>query len=121
MQLQVRRVPMVAIGLTVAGGFFIFLGGLLFAAFGVALSLAGIHSALLFIGLLLGLLVWVMAGLMWAAPSGRVAWGAITIVIAFLSLIYAALGGFVIGFLLALAGGLAAIFSRGVPFPVVKV
>jgi hypothetical protein len=116
-----RNVPWAAVGLTLAGGFFVFLGGVVMAIIGTVLTLLQIPAHLFFVGILLGILLWVMAGLMVAVPSARIAWGAAAIVLAILSLPFAALGGFVIGFLLSLGGGIAAIVHRGTrrPPPVV--
>ncbi|HEV2317589.1 MAG TPA: DUF6114 domain-containing protein [Thermoplasmata archaeon] len=109
------RSPFVAIGLTIAAGFFILLGGLFVALLGVALYAIGFHAAsILFIGPLLGILLWVMAGLMWAFPRGHVAWGAIVIVISVVSIPFT-LAGLILGFLLGLAGGVLAIVHRPAP------
>lgn len=106
------RSPFIAIGLTFAAGFFVLLGGLFTALLGLALYVVGFHAAsVLFVGPLLGLLLWVLAGLIWAFPRGHVAWGAIIIVIAFLSIPFA-FAGLLIGFILALVGGAFAISYR---------
>jgi Family of unknown function (DUF6114) len=115
-----RRVPGLAILLTVAGGFFLFAGGVVMAIFGIAVSLVGLHGEILFTGLLVALLVWVMALLMWLVPTARVAWGAVTVLLAVLSLLFNLVGGLLLGFLLTAAGGLLAVFSRrgGLIYPV---
>jgi hypothetical protein len=106
------RSPFIAIGLTFAAGFFVLLGGLFSALLGVALYIVGFHGAsVLFAGPLLGLLLWVLAGLMWAFPRGHVAWGAIVIVIAILSIPFA-FAGLILGFILAVVGGAFAIVHR---------
>lgn len=94
--------------LTMVGGFFIFLGGLLISFLGVFFALLGVSSAFFFVGLLLGLLTLVMGVLMLTVPRAHVVWGVLTIVLAFASLPFA-LGGFLIGFLLALIGGILAV------------
>lgn len=108
-----RSAPLLAIAFTFIGGFFVFLGGLLMAALALGLSLLGHPTGdLLYLGLLLGALLWVMAILMWLVPTAHVAWGAMAILLAILSLPLAAIGGFLLGFLFSVIGGILAIRYR---------
>ena len=107
-----RRVPWGAVLLTVAGGFFLLLGGALLAFFGIVFWAFGHPAGFLFTGLAIALLVWLMAGLMVVAPTARVGWGIATVLLAVFSLVYNLAGGLVVGFLLTFLGGLIAIFGR---------
>ena len=102
--------PVLASLLTLAAGLFVLLGGLFLALLDVAFLVSGLtrHTEFLYLGPGLGLLLFAAAGLMWIVPRGRVAWGALVLVLALLSIPFA-LTGFVVGFLLALAGGILAI------------
>jgi hypothetical protein len=111
--MRLVRVPFVAIGLLIGGAFFVFLGAILMATIGLALALVGApHAWRLLFGFLVAGLIVLTAILLWAFPTARVAWGALAIVLAVLSVPFAALGGFVIGFLLTAAGGIVAIAWR---------
>lgn len=107
------QTPTAGAVLSLVGGIFILLGGAVMAVIGTALSffLGGL-AGLFFIGLLDGILVIVMAILMFVAPQLKAAWGGLTIVFAILSLPFAFVGGFFIGFLLALIGGILAIVYK---------
>lgn len=94
--------------LTIVGGFFIIVGGLLFALIGAFFALLGFHSGIFLLGLLVGFLTLIMGVLMIAVPSGHTVWGVLAVVLSIASL-PVALGGFIIGFLLALLGGVLAI------------
>jgi Family of unknown function (DUF6114) len=105
-----NNVPKTAVVLTIVGGFFILLGGVAMLYLGAIVSLFLPRLAGLFvIGLGLGLLTIVMAVLMLVAPQLKAAWGALTIVFAVLSIPFALVGGFLLGFILALIGGILAI------------
>ena len=112
------QTPTAGAVLSLVGGVFILLGGLLMAVIGATFSfLLGGLAGLFFVGLLLGILVIVMAVLMFVSPRLKAAWGALVIVFAIVSLPFAVLGGFVIGFILALIGGILAIVYKP-PVPV---
>lgn len=100
--------PVVAAALTIIGGLFIIGGGLVFAFIGAIFAIFGILSGFFLLGLLVGALTLLMGLLMIVAPSGHVVWGALAIVLAIVSLPLA-LGGFVVGFLLSLIGGVLAL------------
>jgi hypothetical protein len=110
-----RRGALGAAVLTFIGGLFVLLGAILSAAFGLLLRLARVSADFLFLGIPIALLILLMAVLMYFVPTAHVAWGAATILLAFLSLVFAAFGGLVIGFLLCLVGGVLAIFARPGP------
>jgi Family of unknown function (DUF6114) len=110
--------PIAAGILTVVGGFFILGGGLLFALLGVVFAILGIVSGLFLLGLLVGILTIGMGLLMIFVPSGHTVWGAITVVLAITSILVA-LGGFIVGFLLALIGGVIAIRWKRPPEAVI--
>ncbi|MGA8275111.1 MAG: DUF6114 domain-containing protein [Thermoplasmata archaeon] len=100
--------PLGAGVLTIIGGFFIILGGLLFALIGVFFAVFGFVSGIFLLGLLVGFLTLVMGLLMIAVPSGHTVWGILAIVLAIASL-PVAFGGFILGFLLTLIGGILAL------------
>jgi Family of unknown function (DUF6114) len=112
--------PIAATVLTFLGGLFVILGGIVVAVLGTFLAVLGHFSGLFYLGLLDGLLLFVVAILMAVAPRGHVAWGVLAVVLSIVSLVVA-LGGFVIGFLLALIGGILAIAWRPSKDPVVTV
>jgi Family of unknown function (DUF6114) len=101
--------------LVAIAAFFVLLGGIVQGLLTLVIfALAGLpgHGFVL-LGLLVGFLMFVMAALLWFVPRLRVAWGAVTIVLALLSLPFDALGGFILGFILALIGAVVAIVARG--------
>jgi hypothetical protein len=100
--------PLAAAILTIVGGTFIAIGGIVLATIGTILAITiGLHSALFYVGLVAGLLTIAMGGLMLLVPSANTVLGIATIVLAVISIPFA-FGGFVIGFLLALFGGVLA-------------
>ncbi|HTT25855.1 MAG TPA: DUF6114 domain-containing protein, partial [Thermoplasmata archaeon] len=101
-----HHVPTAGAVLTIIGGVFILLAGLVLAVVGsfIALFFPGL-AALFFIGLVIGILTLLMGILMLVKPEMKTAWGALTILFAIIS-IPTAFGGFVIGFILALIGGI---------------
>lgn len=112
--------PIAAAVLTFLGGLFVILGGIAIAVIGTVLAVLGHYSGFFFLGLVDGLLLCAVAILMLVAPRGHSAWGVLAIVLAGVSLLVA-LGGFVVGFLLALIGGLVAIAWRPARADVVTV
>lgn len=99
--------PVAAGVLTILGGFFIVVGGLVFALIGAVFAILGFFSGIFLLGLLVGVLTILVGFLMLAIPSGHTVWGVLAIVLALVS-IPVAFGGFLIGFLLALVGGILA-------------
>lgn len=100
--------PVAAGVLTIVGGFFILGGGILVAILGAVLAAFGFFSGFFFVGLGLGLLTIIVGVLMIAIPSGHLLWGALAIVFAVASIPFA-LGGVILGFILALVGGIVAV------------
>ena len=94
--------------LTILGGCFILLGGFAFALVGAVLAVLGFPSEVFLLGLLVGFLTIVLGFVMLAVPSGHAVWGILAIVFALVSLLVA-FGGFLIGFLLTLIGGILAV------------
>jgi hypothetical protein len=94
--------------LTIIGGFFILLGGFVFALIGAIFAVLGFVSGIFLLGLLVGFLTIIIGFLMLAVPSAHTVWGILAIVFSLVSL-PVALGGFVIGFLLTLIGGILAL------------
>ncbi len=105
--------------LTIIGGLFILIGGVAFAVIGAAFFVFfGFLTAFFYVGLLVGLLTLLIGVLMLAVPRAHVAWGALAIVLSFVSWPFA-LGGFFLGFLLALIGGILALVWKDTPAPAV--
>jgi hypothetical protein len=103
--------------LSVVGGTFILLWGLLLAAVGArALSLSLLGGGLVVIGsveAVLGLLVLLFGILLYVSPESHVIYGILVLVFSIVSLI--GLGGLFIGFLLGLIGGILGIVHRPRP------
>jgi Family of unknown function (DUF6114) len=100
--------PVAAGVLTIIGAFFILLGGLVFALVGAIFAVFGFVSGLFLLGLFVGFVTLIVGFLMIAVPRGHTVWGVLAIVLALVSL-PVAFGGFLIGFLLTLVGGILAV------------
>jgi hypothetical protein len=109
--------PSTAFVLSLIGGVFILLSGLAFAALyyviGATLLSFGIGAGALLLGLaaaavVFGLIIIVGAIMMRSHPESAKLWGVIIIVLAIISL-FGGGGGFIIGFILALIGGILAL------------
>jgi len=87
---------------------FILVGGSLVAVLGLVFALFGLFSGLFVVGLIIGLLTVLVGILMLAVPGAHSYWGVFAIVLALVSIPFA-LGGLVLGFLLAVVGGWLAI------------
>jgi hypothetical protein len=106
-------VPRAGAILSFIGGIFILIGGLIYAFVGAILSVfVGGAASILYVGIPIALLILVFSILLFVLPQLKIAWGALIVVLAFLSLAFDFFGGFVIGFLLCLIGGLMAIFAK---------
>jgi len=105
-----RESPSVAFGLALAGGIIIILVGIVVAALGAAFTLfiAGLGGIFGLVGIVWGVLIIVFANLLRSKPEGHVGYGVAIIILALLSWV-GAFGGFGLGFLLALIGGILAI------------
>jgi len=106
--------------LTIIGGLFILGGGLILAIVGAIIRLFGFWSGFFLLGLLIGFLTLLVGILMIVVPSAHTLWGILAILFALVS-IPAALGGFVIGFILTLLGGILALTWRPPTPPVITV
>lgn len=102
--------PTAAFVLSLIGGVFVLLAGLIIAAIGAALTffIGGIGALLGVAAIVVGLLIIVFAIMLHSRPEQHVIWGALLIVFSIISL-PVSLGGFVIGFLLTLIGGILAV------------
>lgn len=108
--------PSAAYILSLIGGVFVVIGGVAVAAIGALATfmLAGIGGVFGILGIVWGILIIVFASRLNSAPSSHATSGALIIVFSLLSWA-GAIGGFFIGFLLALIGGILAItWSPGV-------
>ncbi|MGI0053232.1 MAG: DUF6114 domain-containing protein [Thermoplasmata archaeon] len=112
-EIRIYTPPIVGSLLTLAGGFFVLLGGLFLAVLNVTLLWAGLtqRGTFLYAGVLIGFLLIAVSVAMWVIPRGRIAWGTFAIVLAGFSIFFA-VAGFGLGFVLALAGGILSIRHR---------
>ncbi len=102
--------PTTAYVLSLVGGVFVVIGGLATAAIGAAVTfmIGGIGGFIGILGIIWGVLIIVFASRLNSDPASHSASGALIIVFSLLSW-FGGLGGLVIGFLLALVGGIVAI------------
>lgn len=115
--------PTAAMVLGLIGGIFILIGGLVFILIGsvVGAIMAGTQGAgaqnLIYalggLGILSGLLVIVGSVMLYTKPEKHAMWGAIVLVFSLISLVTS--GGFFIGFILALIGGILGIIFKPAP------
>lgn len=104
-----HHVPTTAFVLSLIGGIFVFLAGLVLAYIASFLAFFGFGlGGILYIGLVVGILMIVFSILLYVMPQAKTAWGALIIVLSIVSLPFA-LGGFIVGFILGLIGGIFAI------------
>jgi Family of unknown function (DUF6114) len=118
--------PKVSVGgsvLVIIGGLLMLLVGAL-VAYVVSSILGGFHvggttalSTVLVLGPVFGLIVIIVGVLALVAPDLNILWGILAIVISVLSLFSTAIGGFFLGFLLALIGGILIIVKKAPPPP----
>ncbi len=109
--------PVAAGVLTVLGGVFIMLGGALLAVIGGVIA-AVLHyfSGLFVLGLLFGFVVLLLGILMVTVPAAHTVWGILTVGLALVSIPFS-FAGFLVGFFLALLGGILSILWRPPPSP----
>jgi hypothetical protein len=100
--------PVAAGVLTIVGGFFILAGGLAFAVAFAIFAVLGFVSGFFLLGLLVGALTILVGILMIVFPSGHSFFGIVAVALALTSILVA-LGGFIVGFLCALIGGILAL------------
>jgi uncharacterized protein DUF6114/zinc ribbon protein len=111
--------PSAAFGLTLAGGILILLVGLFVSVIGAALTffMAGVGGLFGLLGVVWGVLLIVCAFMLRSNPQNHVTLGVAIILLSLFSWV-GAFGGFLIGFVLALIGGiLALIWSPTLPSP----
>ncbi len=110
-----NHVPVAGGVLSIIGSVFVLLAGAALAVLGSFLSFfIGGLAGLFYIGLLIGVLMLIFSILIFVMPSMKTAWGALVIVLAIASLPFA-LGGFIIGFILALIGGILTLVHKSTP------
>jgi hypothetical protein len=102
--------PSAAYVLSLVGGIFVVIGGLATAAIGAVFTfmIGGIGGIFGVLGIVWGILIIYFATRLNSDPAGHSTSGALIIVFSLLSW-FGGLGGFFIGFLLALIGGILAI------------
>lgn len=107
---QTNEKPTAAFVLSLIGGIFILLAGLFigFIGFAVTLPIGGFGAALGLLGIAWGVIVIIGAIMMNSKPEQHTMWGVIVLVFSLVSWV-GALGGFFIGFILALIGGILGI------------
>jgi Family of unknown function (DUF6114)/zinc-ribbon domain len=112
--------PTAAMVLSLIGGIFVIFGGATLAFAGSlisSLSIAGAGSAsstllaLGLVGVIFGIIMIVGGVMMYSNPKSHTMWGAIVLVLSILSWV-TAIGGYVIGFILGLIGGILALVFK---------
>ncbi|MFZ0700077.1 MAG: DUF6114 domain-containing protein [Thermoplasmata archaeon] len=109
--------PSAAFGFSIAGGVLIFLAGLILAAIATFVSAVSHNPGILalgWFGCICGILIIAFAAVFHSRPSFTKVGGALVIVFAIIGIPFT-FGGFVIGFVLALVGGILAIVWKPTP------
>lgn len=96
--------------LSVIGGIIILINGLLVALVGAFFVLFGVGILLIVLGLVFGLVVLYAAFKLNSNPSEHVTWGVVIIVFSILSIVIG--GGFFVGMILGLIGGVLALVQE---------
>jgi len=106
----VKETPSAAFGLAIAAGILIILGGVVATALGAVFTFFafGVGAVLGLIGILWGVLIIVLAFKLRSSPHQHTELGVGIILLSIFSF-FGAFGGFVIGFLLGLIGGILAL------------
>jgi hypothetical protein len=114
-----KAYPVAAFVVTLIGGILILLDGLYLlavsafvstvsSAYGVSIpGVSGLFEALAAVGLIFGLIILIGAIMMWRNPSSAKMWGIVVILLGLISIISG--GGFILGLILALVGGILAL------------
>lgn len=111
------NVPTAGFVLSLIGGIFVLLAGIALAVIGSFLSFfIGGLAGIFFIGLVVGLIIIILSVMLYVRPQMKTIWGILIIILAIVSL-PTALGGFFIGFILALIGGILAITYKAPQAP----
>ena len=102
--------PTAAFLLSLIGGIFVLLGGLIVAAIGATLTffLGGIGGIIGLVGALWGILIIVFAVMLNSNPNNHTTYGVLILVFSLLSW-FGSIGGLFLGFILGLIGGILAI------------
>jgi MFS family permease len=109
--------------LSLIGGIFVLSGGIILLALGTVLSMFTFGLGFLgflagIIGIIWGILIIIIAIRLKSDPSNHMTYGILLIMFSILSF-FGAIGGFVIGFILTLIGGIMAIIYNPSPQPYV--
>jgi hypothetical protein len=114
-----KDAPLTAFGLALAGGIIIILAGLDVLVIGAALTffIGGVGGIFGLFGAVCGFLIMVFAFMLRSTPDQHIGLGIAIIVFSLLSW-FGSFGGFAIGFLLALVGGILAVTWRPSAAPV---
>jgi len=101
--------PTAAFALSLIAGILILINGIFIAAIGAIIGAIFPGLGILFavIGLVFGIIVLVGAIMMWSNPDQHVAWGVIVLLFSLFSIVIG--GGFILGLILGLVGGILAI------------
>ena len=111
--------PTAAFVLSLIGGIFILLDGILLAVVGSAIAIGGlagsgtaggIVSAIGAIGVIFGLIIIIGGVMMYQKPQSHTMWGVIVLILSLISIITG--GGFIIGLILGLIGGILALVFK---------
>ncbi len=111
--------PTAAFVLSLIGGIFVILGALLWISIGAFLSFLslgiGLNTTMMgVLGLIFGLIVIVGGVMMYTKPQQHVMWGAIVLILAIVSIPFS-FAGLLIGFILALIGGILGLVFKPAP------
>ncbi|MFY9614366.1 MAG: DUF6114 domain-containing protein [Candidatus Dormiibacterota bacterium] len=94
-----RTRPFWAGVLTIIGGLMIMAGPL------AAIKVILVAGQTVWVGILIGVMIWVLGLFFWFAPSQRQLTGVLAVILACVSFITSDFGGFILGMLLAMIGG----------------
>ncbi len=115
---QTLEKPTAAFVLSLIGGIFILLAGLLIGliGFAVTLPIGGFGAVAGLLGIVWGIIVLIGASMLYSRPEQHATWGVIILVFSIVSW-FGAIGGFFIGFILALIGGILGITWNPTSYP----
>lgn len=101
--------PTAGFVLSLVAGIFILLNGIVFAVLGafIAIFFEDVGFILMALGLIFGIIVLLGAFMMYARPDQHTIWGTIVLVFSLTSIVIG--GGFILGLILGLIGGILAI------------
>jgi uncharacterized protein DUF6114 len=116
------KVSVAGMVLTIVGGLLVLaVGAYEYYVWSIISSLAGAYGVgsflpnvggFLLLGVVMGVLILLVGILAGVAPSLKIAWGALAIIFGIVSLFTLAFGGFFLGFILALVGGILIIIKK---------